>query len=188
MLSRVYSRVTFIRRPRLAWPCSRYLQAAATQQALLEPLDSHPGISCLSLNRPLSKNAISTILLQVNQPASVISYRLVHIIVSYSNSEKALKSFIATRGKTTSISMDTTSDIDHLQPQRSRFDSALYHDWIILCWCRSFRKADDVSSSSREILGRLARYFRKTGVSSYAHYCRYRWASFGGWSGTKSCV
>ena len=113
MLSRVYSRVTFNRRPRLAWPCSRYLQAAATQQALLEPLDSHPGISCLSLNRPLSKNAISTILLQVNQPASVISYRLVHIIVSYSNSEKALKSFIATRGKTTSISMDTTSDINH---------------------------------------------------------------------------
>jgi len=40
------------------------LQAAAPQQAFLEPLDSHPGISCLSLNRPQSKNAISTTLLR----------------------------------------------------------------------------------------------------------------------------
>ncbi|KAF8812276.1 enoyl-CoA hydratase [Phlegmacium glaucopus] len=65
MLSRgVCSRVTLQCRPRLAWQCSRYLQAAAPQQAFLEPLDSHPGISCLSLNRPQSKNAISTTLLQ----------------------------------------------------------------------------------------------------------------------------
>jgi len=41
-----------------------YLQTSASQQAFLEPLDSHPGISCLSLNRPQSKNAISTTLLQ----------------------------------------------------------------------------------------------------------------------------
>lgn len=34
-------------------------------QAFLEPLTSHPGISCLSLNRPHTKNAISTTLLKV---------------------------------------------------------------------------------------------------------------------------
>ena len=74
MLSRVCSRVTLNRRPYLAWPCNRCLQTAASQQAYLEPLGSHPGISCLSLNRPQSKNAISTTLLQVNLHASVISY------------------------------------------------------------------------------------------------------------------
>ena len=63
-------RVT-LKRGALAWPCGRHLQAAASQQAFLEPLGSHPGISCLSLNRPRSKNAISTTLLQVNLPASV---------------------------------------------------------------------------------------------------------------------
>jgi hypothetical protein len=72
MLSRVCSALKS--RARLTWPCSRFLQAAASQQAFLEPLGSHPGICCLSLNRPQSKNAISTTLLQVNLPASVISY------------------------------------------------------------------------------------------------------------------
>lgn len=74
MFSRVCSRVALKRRPRLAWPCRRHLQTAASQQAFLEPLGSHPGISCLSLNRPQSKNAISTTLLQVNLPAPMINY------------------------------------------------------------------------------------------------------------------
>ena len=74
MLPRVCSRVNLKRPARLAWPYGRYLQAAASQQAFLEPLGSHPGISCLSLNRPQSKNAISTTLLQVNSPSSVIPY------------------------------------------------------------------------------------------------------------------
>ncbi|KAJ3518051.1 hypothetical protein NLJ89_g86 [Agrocybe chaxingu] len=42
----------------------RFLQVQSSQQAFLEPLESHPGITCLSLNRPQSKNAISTTLLQ----------------------------------------------------------------------------------------------------------------------------
>jgi len=66
MLSRACSGVALQCRLRLASPCNRYLQTAAPQQAFLEPLASHPGISCLSLNRPQSKNAISTTLLQVN--------------------------------------------------------------------------------------------------------------------------
>ncbi|KAK2466092.1 hypothetical protein APHAL10511_001734 [Amanita phalloides] len=41
----------------------RFLSTPA-RQAFLEPLESHPGITCLSLNRPQSKNAISTTLLQ----------------------------------------------------------------------------------------------------------------------------
>ncbi|KAF8897736.1 ClpP/crotonase-like domain-containing protein [Infundibulicybe gibba] len=36
----------------------------STQQAFLETLPSYPGITCLSLNRPQSKNAISLALLQ----------------------------------------------------------------------------------------------------------------------------
>jgi len=64
MLSQVCSRVALQCQPRLASLRNRYLQAAASQQAFLEPLASHPGISCLSLNRPQSKNAISTTLLQ----------------------------------------------------------------------------------------------------------------------------
>ncbi|KAJ6628865.1 ClpP/crotonase-like domain-containing protein [Mycena sp. CBHHK59/15] len=35
-----------------------------SKQAFLEPLTSHPGITCLSLNRPEAKNAISLTLLQ----------------------------------------------------------------------------------------------------------------------------
>ncbi|KAF9057986.1 ClpP/crotonase-like domain-containing protein [Panaeolus papilionaceus] len=42
----------------------RCLQTQATQEAFLEPLESHPGVTCLSLNRPQSKNAISRSLLQ----------------------------------------------------------------------------------------------------------------------------
>ncbi|KAI3612179.1 enoyl-hydratase isomerase [Moniliophthora roreri] len=44
----------------------RFYAAApeVTKQAFLEPLDSHPGITCLSLNRPQSKNAISMTLLK----------------------------------------------------------------------------------------------------------------------------
>jgi len=45
----------------------RYLQVDSSvhAQAFLEPLETHPGITCLSLNRPKSKNAISMTLLQV---------------------------------------------------------------------------------------------------------------------------
>lgn len=43
----------------------RFLQHAAHDaQAFLEPITSHPGITCLSLNRPQTKNAISLTLLQ----------------------------------------------------------------------------------------------------------------------------
>lgn len=38
--------------------------ADSSLQAFLEPVSSHPGIACLSLNRPKSKNAISMSLLQ----------------------------------------------------------------------------------------------------------------------------
>ncbi|KAE9410121.1 ClpP/crotonase [Gymnopus androsaceus JB14] len=37
---------------------------ADSRQAFLEPLEGHPGITCLSFNRPQSKNAISTTLLK----------------------------------------------------------------------------------------------------------------------------
>ncbi|KAF8165504.1 ClpP/crotonase-like domain-containing protein [Crassisporium funariophilum] len=46
------------------WQFSRLLQVSSAQQAYLEPLESHPGITCLYLNRPQSRNAISTTLLQ----------------------------------------------------------------------------------------------------------------------------
>ena len=115
MLSRCVHRVAPLQsRPRLAWPRTRYLQAAASQQALLEPLDSHPGISCLSLNRPQSKNAISTTLLQVNCLLHVHLQVLIRVIMSYSNSEKASKSFISTRGERYLTPVQyTPSDIDH---------------------------------------------------------------------------
>jgi len=42
----------------------RCLQVSADlPEAFLQPLDSHPGVQCLNLNRPKSKNAISTTLL-----------------------------------------------------------------------------------------------------------------------------
>ncbi|KAF8351596.1 enoyl-CoA hydratase/isomerase [Amanita rubescens] len=42
----------------------RRFLSVPSRQAYLEPLQSHPGITCLSLNRSQSKNAISTTLLQ----------------------------------------------------------------------------------------------------------------------------
>lgn len=65
----------------------RFLQHSAHHaQAFLEPIASHPGIVCLSLNRPQTKNAISLTLLQVNtfQSTKYTIEALVH-----SNSEKA---------------------------------------------------------------------------------------------------
>ena len=50
-----------------------------TREAFLEPLASHPGITCLSLNRPASKNAISVRLLKVRNPSrctQVLCYKL----------------------------------------------------------------------------------------------------------------
>ena len=56
---------------------ARYSTPGSQQQlpeAYLEPLESHPGVTCLSLNRPQSKNAISTTMLRVssNQPFVVV--------------------------------------------------------------------------------------------------------------------
>lgn len=44
----------------------RWYQVGNAPEAFLEPLEPHPGITCLNLNRPKSKNAISTTLLQVS--------------------------------------------------------------------------------------------------------------------------
>jgi methylglutaconyl-CoA hydratase len=41
--------------------------STTTRDAFLEPVNSHPGVTCLSLNRPASKNAISVRLLQVRR-------------------------------------------------------------------------------------------------------------------------
>ncbi|KAL0949323.1 hypothetical protein HGRIS_009398 [Hohenbuehelia grisea] len=38
--------------------------SAAVKQAYLEPISSHPGVTCLSLNKPQSKNAISLTMLK----------------------------------------------------------------------------------------------------------------------------
>ncbi|TFK55555.1 ClpP/crotonase [Heliocybe sulcata] len=48
---------------RNALRCRRFL-TTATPQAFLEPVQEHPGITCLSLNRPETKNAISLKLLE----------------------------------------------------------------------------------------------------------------------------
>ncbi|KAF8204798.1 ClpP/crotonase-like domain-containing protein [Pholiota molesta] len=54
---------------------ARFLQVQASQQAFLEPLESHPGITCLSLNRPESRNAISmTLLQQLRESLEVAHY------------------------------------------------------------------------------------------------------------------
>jgi len=45
-------------------PCSRFISVQASRQAFLEPVVSHPGVVCLNLNRPETKNAISVKLLQ----------------------------------------------------------------------------------------------------------------------------
>ena len=50
----------------------RLLSQSSTKQAFLEPLVSHPGVTCLSLNRPQSKNAISRTLLQVNKSLMIV--------------------------------------------------------------------------------------------------------------------
>lgn len=46
-----------------------YSQKSLSNEAYLETYDSEPRIKYLSLNRPKSKNAISTRLLKVNRPA-----------------------------------------------------------------------------------------------------------------------
>ncbi|KZT29268.1 ClpP/crotonase [Neolentinus lepideus HHB14362 ss-1] len=43
--------------------CRRFL-TTTTRQAFLEPVKEHPGVTCLSLNRPETKNAISLKLLE----------------------------------------------------------------------------------------------------------------------------
>ncbi|RDB22744.1 Methylglutaconyl-CoA hydratase, mitochondrial [Hypsizygus marmoreus] len=50
-------------RPLRVLAARRYLSTSSTE-AFLEPVASHPGITCLSLNRPRSKNAISLALLE----------------------------------------------------------------------------------------------------------------------------
>ncbi|OCH92157.1 ClpP/crotonase [Obba rivulosa] len=42
----------------------RYLQTSTSAEAYLEPCQGHPGVTCLSLNRPQAKNAISLRLLK----------------------------------------------------------------------------------------------------------------------------
>ncbi|KAK0191181.1 ClpP/crotonase-like domain-containing protein [Armillaria mellea] len=43
---------------------TRRQMSTSLSQAFLEPISSHPGVTCLSLNRPQSKNAISMRMLQ----------------------------------------------------------------------------------------------------------------------------
>ncbi|KAF9077086.1 ClpP/crotonase-like domain-containing protein [Rhodocollybia butyracea] len=59
------AKAQLIRPVSLLLPFKRFNSALAeSRQAFLEPLEEHPGIWCLSLNRPRSKNAISTTLLK----------------------------------------------------------------------------------------------------------------------------
>lgn len=55
---------------------------ATSQQAFLENLESTPGVTCLSLNRPQSRNAISTTLLQVGP---YITTRSWFVTITYVN-------------------------------------------------------------------------------------------------------
>jgi methylglutaconyl-CoA hydratase len=55
----------------------RWYQVANAPEAFLERLEPHPGITCLNLNRPKSKNAISTTLLQVSSLRAKLSYRFI---------------------------------------------------------------------------------------------------------------
>ncbi|KDR83918.1 hypothetical protein GALMADRAFT_236416 [Galerina marginata CBS 339.88] len=51
-------------RTHLLYNGKRFLQVQSSQQAFLENVESNPGITCLSLNRPQTKNAISMTLLK----------------------------------------------------------------------------------------------------------------------------
>jgi methylglutaconyl-CoA hydratase len=73
----------------------RYL-STPSRQAILEPLTSHPGVSCISLNRPQSKNAISLTLLEVRKTGmNEVNALLTRM---FSNSGKTLMLFILTKG------------------------------------------------------------------------------------------
>lgn len=76
---------------------SRRFSSVSQNQAFLEPLVSHPGITCLSLNRPQSKNAISLALLQVTF-LPITCKLLLFTLPTSSNSDKAWRMFISTKG------------------------------------------------------------------------------------------
>lgn len=66
----------FFSTTRLILPRRAMLSTASGSHAYLEALASHPGVSCLSLNRPSSKNAISMQMLQVtisNEPQRIFT-------------------------------------------------------------------------------------------------------------------
>lgn len=76
----------------------RWYQVGNAPEAFLERLEPHPGITCLNLNRPKSKNAISTTLLQVSSRQIVLQVHSKYISIYLSNSMTAWRSFGLTRG------------------------------------------------------------------------------------------
>jgi hypothetical protein len=76
----------------------RRFSSLPQNQAFLEPLANCPGITCLSLNRPQSKNAISLVLLEVTYSFAITCRLLRFTLPTFSNSGKAWRAFILTRG------------------------------------------------------------------------------------------
>lgn len=65
---------------------SHRLFSTQAPEAFLEPLQSHLGITCLSLNRPQAKNAISMKLLHVIvHPTPIPSYALNSLVRNSAN-------------------------------------------------------------------------------------------------------
>jgi hypothetical protein len=70
----------------------------ATRDAFLEPVHAHPGVSCLNLNRPTTKNAISVRLLQVSTGLSSVTVGQYKHPVFQSNFRNVWSMRIMTKG------------------------------------------------------------------------------------------
>jgi len=124
----------------------RLFSQSLTKQAFLGTLTSHPGVTCLSLNRPQSKNAISRTLLQVNASLMIIEQVL---FITLKELRESLES----------VQFDNrlrraSSFYNYLSWHVTSIRVLILRPTTIGSFCAGARKANHVLSRSREIPGR----------------------------------
>lgn len=150
---------------------SRFLQvqASADKEAFLRPIESHPGVWGLALNRPKSKNAISLNLLKVRNGCMQIRSPLTRF---NSNSVNVWKPCNTTRGpSTTSCVQRVLANVDSTLQQCPSSHPALHDRWVVLCRRRPHRASHNVPNPSEQVPRGSPGCARKARSAAHADHC-----------------
>lgn len=161
----------------------RSFSTNSTAEAFLQPVPSNPAVACLFLNRPQSKNAISTRMLQV----SIQEPRSRHSVLIIAQELRECLDNVKFDKRCAAVFL-TPMPLSGRTPQCSHSHNTFHDAWRFLCRCRPHRTAHHDARPGQQVPRRSPFRVIGTRVPAHADHRRDRRSRTRRWPRAQLCL